>query len=57
VRLLIADDGKGFRMRGAPARGFGLMGMQDRARAAGGRAIVRSTPGRGTTISVVLDAP
>lgn len=57
VHLLIADDGTGFKVRGAAARGFGLTGMQDRARAAGGRAIVRSTPGRGTTVSVVVEAP
>lgn len=56
VRLLIADDGVGFRVRSAASRGFGLAALEGRARAAGGRAIVRSTPGRGTTVSVVLDA-
>jgi signal transduction histidine kinase len=43
----ITDDGIG----GAdPARGSGLRGLDDRVAAAGGRLVVRSEPGAGTTI-------
>jgi signal transduction histidine kinase len=54
LRLTVADSGSGFRVRGARRRGFGLLGIEDRARAAGGRAIIRSTPGRGTTVAVTI---
>jgi signal transduction histidine kinase len=37
VRLTIEDDGAGFRLRDARQRGFGLIGMEDRARLIGGR--------------------
>jgi signal transduction histidine kinase len=56
VRLEIADDGKGFDptvSAGAGAR-LGLASMRDRARTAGGRLEVRSAPGRGTTVRVLL---
>ena len=35
-------------------RGFGLVGIEDRARLVGGRAAIRSAPGRGTTITVTV---
>jgi len=54
VRLTIADAGVGFRTRAARGRGFGLSGIEDRARAVGGRAAIRSAPGRGTTVSVTV---
>jgi two-component system NarL family sensor kinase len=54
VRLTVADAGAGFRMRGARRRGFGLVGIEDRARQVGGRATVRSAPGQGTTITVTI---
>ena len=56
VWLTIADAGAGFRLRGARRRGFGLAGIEDRARLAGGRAAIRSAPGRGTTITVIVPA-
>jgi two-component system NarL family sensor kinase len=52
IRLTIADSGAGFRLRGARRRGFGIVGIEDRARVAGGRATIKSTPGRGTTVTV-----
>jgi two-component system NarL family sensor kinase len=52
LRLVVSDTGVGFRLRGARRRGFGLSGIEDRARALGGRAVIRSAPGRGTTITV-----
>jgi PAS domain S-box-containing protein len=51
LRVEVADDGRG----GADqARGTGLVGLRDRAEAAGGRLTVASPPGRGTVVSAVL---
>jgi two-component system NarL family sensor kinase len=57
VRLVVADAGSGFVTRGARRRGFGLDGIDDRARHAGGRATIRSTPGTGTTVMVSVPIP
>jgi len=54
VRLTVADTGVGFRSRGARRRGFGLSGIEDRARSVRGRATIRSTPGRGTSVTVAV---
>jgi signal transduction histidine kinase/ligand-binding sensor domain-containing protein len=59
VRLLIEDDGRGFVARpGAstesPQRGLGLTGIAERARMLGGKEVIESAPGRGTTITVTL---
>jgi two-component system, NarL family, sensor kinase len=54
LRLTVADSGGGFHLRGAHRRGFGLVGIEDRARLAGGRAAIRSAPGRGTTVTVTI---
>ena len=55
--LDVADDGRGFN----PARhtvrsdgGFGLTSLTQRAGEAGGRLRIESTPGQGTTVSLVL---
>jgi signal transduction histidine kinase len=51
LRLVIRDDGVG----GAdPSRGSGLIGLQDRVEAVGGTLAVRSEPGAGTTLTVLL---
>jgi two-component system NarL family sensor kinase len=57
VQLIVGDSGVGFRPRGARRRGFGLLGMEDRARLVGGRATIRSAPGRGTTVTVAIPIP
>lgn len=57
LRLIVTDRGTGFRVRGARRRGFGLLGIEDRARRAGGRATIRSAPGRGTTVTVTVPVP
>jgi two-component system, NarL family, sensor kinase len=54
LRLIVTDTGKGFRVRGAHRRGFGLVGIEDRARLTGGHASIRSKPGRGTTVTVTI---
>jgi two-component system, NarL family, sensor kinase len=54
LRLIVSDTGTGFRVRGAHRRGFGLVGIEDRAHLVGGRASIRSAPGRGTTVTVTI---
>ena len=54
LRLTVTDAGAGFHTRGARVRGFGLSGIEDRARAVGGRASIRSAPGRGTTVTATI---
>ena len=54
LRLTVTDAGAGFHLRGARRRGFGLSGIEDRARAVGGRASIRSAPGRGTTVTATI---
>jgi signal transduction histidine kinase len=51
--LSIVDDGRGFDARArATQAGFGLAGMRERAALIGGKLVARSTPNRGTQISV-----
>jgi PAS domain S-box-containing protein len=51
LRLEITDDGRG----GAnPSVGTGLLGLRDRAEAAGGTLFVVSPPGRGTVVTAAL---
>jgi signal transduction histidine kinase len=69
LRLDVRDDGRGFDLaqaqppvpspvggqaRTRDGRGTGLHGIRRRAEALGGRASVESTPGEGTTVSVVF---
>lgn len=54
--LTVRDDGKGFDPAGVTKKySLGLVGMSERARAAGGTVEVESLPGRGT--SIVLRMP
>jgi signal transduction histidine kinase len=52
TELVVRDDGQGF----DPSRidGFGLQGMQARARQVGGTVEIHSAPGQGTTVRVRL---
>jgi signal transduction histidine kinase len=56
VRLIVRDDGKGFDLR-AVTRGHGLDNLAARTRALAATLDISSTPGRGTTITVLLPAP
>jgi signal transduction histidine kinase len=56
VSLDVTDDGSGFDP-GQAAGGYGLPGMRARAEEAGGRLQVRSSPGCGTTVRVVVPVP
>lgn len=54
VRAVVSDDGTGFApAEPAPEGRYGLLGMRERATAAGCDLFVTSAPGRGTTITVV----
>jgi signal transduction histidine kinase len=51
LRFAITDDGAG----GAdPAAGTGILGLRDRAEAAGGTLFVVSPPGKGTAVTATL---
>jgi PAS domain S-box-containing protein len=54
VSLVVEDDGVGFDPAAAatPGRGFGLLGMQERAAMVGATLEIESTVGEGTTILV-----
>ena len=59
VSLIVEDDGRGFDAQGAmeaPASSgrLGLLGMQERARLAGGSLAIESAPGGGATVFVRL---
>jgi len=57
VLIQIRDNGKGLTETGDSTRkGFGLLGMSERARMLGGKFTAESAPGRGTTIEVRLAA-
>lgn len=55
LMLTVRDTGKGFdqETRSAPA-GFGLIIMRERMRAMGGRFVVKSRPGEGTTVTAAV---
>ena len=58
VRLLVADDGIGFETAaprdGSETGSLGLLGMRERAAMLGGRFALHSSPGRGSTLRVVI---
>ncbi|MGA8015861.1 MAG: histidine kinase [Candidatus Dormiibacterota bacterium] len=54
VELTVKDNGHGFDTTALPSDRFGLVGMSERVRLAGGSFAVESATGRGTTISVRL---
>ncbi len=62
VVVTVEDDGKGFDVdetfRGAEERGhFGVVGMRERAEAAGGHLVVRSEPGKGSIVRASIPYP
>jgi signal transduction histidine kinase len=54
IRVRVTDDGKGFDPDAPRRRGFGLTSMRERAEVRGGVVHVRSQPGQGTEVEVVL---
>ncbi|MEP7355116.1 MAG: ATP-binding protein [Acidobacteriota bacterium] len=57
VHVTVVDDGKGFDTTANRRKGLGLLGMEERVRELGGQLRVLSTPGRGTSIEIVLPQP
>jgi signal transduction histidine kinase len=53
--LVVSDDGEGFDPS-AHRPGFGLLGMEERARLLGGSLDVKSAPGAGTRIVLRIEA-
>ena len=54
-RLTIADDGRGFdASRGVRDSAYGLVGMRERADVVGARISIDSSPGEGTTVTVIV---
>jgi signal transduction histidine kinase len=56
IRIAVIDDGAGFDAAAVPPGHLGLAGMRARAERIGGRFLVDSQPGKGTTIEVVVPA-
>ena len=59
LAMIVKDDGCGFVVEsagGAPGVHLGLKSMQSRAENIGGRFAVRSAPGAGTEVKIVLEA-
>jgi signal transduction histidine kinase len=54
IRVSVSDDGKGFDPEAPRRRGFGLTSMRERAEMRGATVVVRSEPGVGTKVEVVL---
>ncbi|HYO62570.1 MAG TPA: two-component regulator propeller domain-containing protein [Pyrinomonadaceae bacterium] len=58
LEVTVEDDGRGFaadaRAADGERPGFGLVGLGERARMLGGRLVVRSSPGRGTTVRLTI---
>jgi signal transduction histidine kinase len=56
VRLNICDQGIGFDQDVdlLPPHGWGLAGMRERAESIGGEFVIRSMPGKGTEVSIVI---
>jgi two-component system sensor kinase len=51
--VIVEDDGNGFNPQMVPESGhLGLFGMRERADMIGGKLLIESTPGKGTTLIV-----
>ena len=53
LTLRVADDGRGFDLKGISHEGFGLQSMSERLEKLGGRVDVESAPGEGTRVVCV----
>ena len=55
VRVLIADNGRGFAVTHRQGSGFGLQGLHERVRILKGEMMIDSAPGNGTKIQITID--
>jgi signal transduction histidine kinase len=56
VRLVVADNGKGFDRSADPPRTYGLLNIGERLRRIGGTVTLDSRPGEGTRVETFLPA-
>ncbi len=60
LEVRITDDGRGFDQPAGEndlsKRSFGLIGIAERTRLLGGKLTIASAPGRGTTVSVIINS-
>ncbi|MBF8285616.1 MAG: GAF sensor signal transduction histidine kinase [Anaerolineales bacterium] len=54
VQLAVADDGRGFDSSQIPKGRFGLIGLNERVKLLGGSLLIKSAPGAGTRVEVVI---
>lgn len=59
IELIVRDDGQGFDVRAArdkasKGESLGLLSMQERAELLGGKLVIESTPGHGSTVTAYL---
>jgi two-component system sensor histidine kinase DegS len=54
INLSIKDGGCGFNLEDARGAGYGLAGMQERARLMRGRLLIKTAPGQGTEVKAVI---
>jgi len=55
LHIQIRDNGQGFDTDGGIPNGhYGLLGLRERARLAGGALTIESAPGTGTTLSMTI---
>lgn len=60
IQLIVKDNGSGFDLEKVSTRnngnkGFGLTGVQERARILGGKVVINSSNGQGTSVSMTLN--
>ena len=55
IQFRLVDDGSGFDLH-MEHEGFGLLGMKERVDQMGGQFILRSMPGQGTEIQIILNS-
>jgi len=55
LEILVKDNGKGFSSSDASRFGNGLHNMEKRMKTIGGRFILESSPGEGTSVAIVLE--
>lgn len=59
IVLTVQDNGRGFPAEAASVEsrqgGFGLVGIAERARMLGGKLVIKSEPGEGTTITLIIN--
>src|SRR5437867_11890780 len=56
IQFHLVDDGAGLDLH-AEHEGFGLLGMKERVDQIGGQFILRSLPGQGTEVQIILKNP